>query len=89
LVPENSRLAAEEGTFSKKTSSNAVKSAYGVLVSSCLGPRISRGSTYATMTCQVDLMMLDNMHGFNGILIWFTWKRIPKTSQALIVHLND
>lgn len=107
LVPENSRLAAEEGKLSKKTPRVRVQAdgfvvvrllpfPDGVLVSSCSGPRISFG----------EILCLDYVHhvtakfktlfpygGFsltyawftNGsISIWFTWKRIPKTSQALI-----
>lgn len=107
LVPENSRLAAEEGKLSKKTPRVRVHAdgfvvvrllpfPDGVLVSSCSGPRISFG----------EILCLDYVHhvtakfktlfpygGFsltyawftNGsISIWFTWKRIPKTSQALI-----
>jgi hypothetical protein len=108
LVPENSRLAAEEGKLSKKTPRVVRVQADGfvvvrllpfpdgVLVSSCSGPRISFG----------EILCLDYVHhvtakfktlfpygGFsltyawftNGsISIWFTWKRIPKTSQALI-----
>jgi len=105
LVPENSRLAAEEGKLSKKTPRvradgfvvvRLLPFPDGVLVSSCSGPRISFG----------EILCLDYVHhvtakfktlfpygGFsltyawftNGsISIWFTWKRIPKTSQALI-----
>jgi len=63
LVPENSRLAAEEGKLSKKTPRVRVQAdgfvvvrllpfPDGVLVSSCSGPRISFG----------EILCLDYVH---------------------------
>merc|ERR1712141_844172 len=60
FVPENSRLAAEEGKLSKKTSRAWADNPmvlfptfqFGVLVSSCSGPRISFG----------EILCLDYVH---------------------------
>merc|ERR1712113_1366045 len=69
---------------------------FGVLVSSCSGPRISFGENlcldyvhhvtakFKTLFHMMRLSLTFAWITNGSISIWFTWKRIPKTSQALI-----